>query len=369
MNTIKQISVVGVGRLGLCLSLNLERSGYHVIGVDKNLPYISSLNNKTFTSSEPSVDRFLKESQNFQVYSELKECLASDVIFIVLPTPSLPSGKYNHQHIDDVIQELIAMGVQPTKKYLVISSTVDPGYCDKTYAMIKDYNYEIVYNPEFIAQGSIIKDQLSPDIILLGFAPDSGGQMVETIYETMCINQPVICKMSLMEAEITKIALNCFITTKIAYANMVGDIVNRLGLSPYRVLNAIGLDARIGNKCLGYGFGFGGPCFPRDNRAFGTFCEEHGIYPHISYATDNSNKSHLIYQLKDFVANNPDQSKEILFESVTYKPNTDIIEESQKLKFAVELQRFGYKVRIKDSVNVISQLKRLYGDKFSYETV
>jgi hypothetical protein len=79
MNDIKQISVVGVGRLGLCLALNLERSGYHVIGVDKNLPYISSLNNKTFTSSEPSVDRFLQESKNFKVYSDLKECLASDV--------------------------------------------------------------------------------------------------------------------------------------------------------------------------------------------------------------------------------------------------------------------------------------------------
>lgn len=366
MNSTKNISIIGVGRLGLCLSLNLERFGYNVIGIDVDKDYILKLNNKTYDSAEPFVNNLLKNSKNFNVYFNIKECFVSDIIFIIVPTPSINSGKYNHENIDKIINELILFGIQTTTKYLVISSTVYPGYCDEIYNKIKNYNYELIYNPEFIAQGSIINDQLSPDIILIGSYSKNAGNLLETIYKKMCKNDPIICKMAIMEAEIAKIALNCYITTKISYANMVGDILKKFNLNPDIVLNSIGLDKRIGNICLKYGFGFGGPCFPRDNKAFGLFCEENGVYPHISYATDKSNQSHLIYQINDFVRKNPDKNKEIVFESVTYKPNVDIIEESQKLKFIDELQKMGYKIVIKDIDKVICKLKKIYGHKFKY---
>lgn len=367
MNNIDKISVVGIGRLGICLALNLERNGYDVIGIDIDPSYVNSINNKSYESSEPHVNDLLKRSKNFMASTNLKDCLTNDIIFIVVPTLSLNNGKYDSQCIDRIVNELITFGVQSTKKYLVISSTVDPCYCDKIYSMIKQYNYEVVYNPEFIAQGSVIKDQQSPDMILIGHVSEEAGNLVDNIYKQMCINDFTTCKMGLTEAEITKIALNCFITTKIAYANMVGDVAVKLGLNPDSILNAIGNDSRIGTKCLKYGFGFGGPCFPRDNRAFGTFCEENGIYPHVSYATDKSNMSHLIYQIKDYVAKNPNKKIPVTLESITYKLGTDIIEESQRLKFAEELQRIGYTVIIKETESVIKKLKKQYGDKFIYQ--
>ena len=240
-----------------------------------------------------------------------------------------------------------------------------PNYCAKLQQKVKDFNYEICYNPEFIAQGTIITDQQAPDTVLIGGASPAAINRIEQIYKDMCINTPCFHSMSTTEAEITKIALNCFLTTKIAYANMVGDVALKVGCDPQKILNAIGGDSRVGNKYLKHGFGFGGPCFPRDNRAFGLFCEENGVYPHISYATDQSNKSHLIYQV-DTTLNSNTEHRSVVINNVTYKPESTLLEESQQLKYAFELTERGYSVTICERENIIKKLKETYGDKFKY---
>lgn len=349
--------------MGICLGLNLEKVGYSVLGLDLNDEYVNSINNKTLKSNEPSVNEYLKVSKKFVATTNLKESLKNDIIFITVATPSLQSGKYDHSQIDIVVNQLIEYGIQPVKKYLIIGCTVMPTYCETVQNKLKNLNYEICYNPEFIAQGSIIKDQQYPDTILIGCSNNDIGNVVEDICKSMCKNIPRVHKMSLTEAEITKIALNCFLTTKIAYANMVGDISLSVKCDPNKILTAIGDDSRIGNKYLKYGFGFGGPCFPRDNRAFGIFCEENGIYPHISYATDQSNRSHLMYQVlktvKDGVTN-------IVIENITYKPDSFILEESQQLKYALSLTENGINVTICERREIINKLKELYGNRFNY---
>jgi nucleotide sugar dehydrogenase len=361
---MNNISIIGIGKLGLSFALNLERKGYNVIGVDVNLNYVDQINNKTLKSDEPKVEEYLSSSKNFIATTDISKALANDLIFIVVATPSLEGGGYDHSHIDDVIKSFRALGKQPTKKYLIISSTVMPGYCS-TLKYIKEYNYEVAYNPEFIAQGTIIKDQCNPDIILIGSTSEEAKNLIEEIYKRLCDNKPSICKMSLMEAEITKIALNCFLTTKIAYANMVGDIALRTGCNPDVILDAIGKDSRIGGKYLKYGFGFGGPCFPRDNRAFASFCHTNYINAHISKATDESNQSHLKNQILEF-KHSHDFGESVVIEGVAFKKDSTIIEESQQLKFAVELANEGYGVTIKDCASVIDQVQKIYGHRFKY---
>jgi len=363
----KSVSIIGAGRLGLCLALNLEQCGYEVIGVDVIESYVRQLNDKTFQSPEPDVDELLRHSKKFTASTDIKTALKNDILFVVVHTPSLKSGRFDHQYIDRIVAGLVSLGVQPNTKHLVISSTVEPGYSQTVYERLKNLNYEVVYNPEFIAQGSIIQDQLNPDMILIGETSQESGKLVSEIYYDMCHSDFHLKRMGLTEAEITKIALNCYITTKIAFANMVGDVASKMGLDFEKILSAIGADSRVGPKYLKYGYGFGGPCFPRDNKMFGLFCEENGVYPHISYATDKSNQTHLINQVNEFVSKCTNNITPVLIESVTYKPNTDIIEESQKLQFAEELARRGYNVIIRDNSNVIEKLKTIYGDRFTYE--
>ena len=372
------ISVIGIGKLGLCFSLSLDRAGYRVVGMDINESYIKSINDKSFNSSEARVNDRLAGSKNFEATTDLDKALAhSNIVFIVVATPSLPNGRYDHSQIEGLVDHFIQLGPQNEIKHLVMNCTTMPGYCEELGKRLEEYNWTVTYNPEFIAQGTIIRDQENPDMILIGEANPMVGNLLEELYERMTDNNPT-------EAEITKLSLNCFLTTKIAYTNMVGDIVKKAGGSPQVVLDAIGADSRVGKKLTRYGFGYGGPCFPRDNRALGIFASDINVAADISVATDAMNKKHLQFQLKDYIKNNPttkgavvafgrhdktDYSEKIAvwFESVTYKEGSTMIEESQQLEFAVGLAYGGYEVLLSDVQEVIETVQALYGDLFLYE--
>jgi len=354
------ISILGVGKLGLCLALNLEKKGFNIIGVDVYQNYIDSLSNKTFTTSEPLVTEYLQSSNKIKFTTDLKTALKNDILFVVVSTPSTFEWKYNHDDIENIANQLISIGKQPVRKDLIINCTTFPGYCDTLQEKLKEYNYYVSYNPEFIAQGTIIRDQIMCDNVLIGEADKYAGDLIQSIYEKMVESKPIYNRMSRTESELTKLAVNCFLTTKISYANMVGDIANRLGCSPDVVLNAVGTDSRIGNKYLKPGFGFGGPCFPRDNRALAKCAEKLGIDAVISKATDEMNQKHLEYQIEDFIKQNPNKEKTIKIDFVTYKKDSVLLEESQQLKFAIKLKELGYKIKILDQrQEVLKQLKNI----------
>jgi len=144
---------------------------------------------------------------------------------------------------------------------------------------------------------------------------------------------------------------------------MIGDLARKVNAEPQKILDAIGSDSRVGTKCTMYGYGYGGPCFPRDNRALGIYAKEKMCAVHISDATDECNKEHL-----NFMKDNYEAPKEghIFFNTVTYKPQSTMIEESQQLQLAVELAHSGYTVTITEREEVISEVKKLHGDLFKY---
>ncbi len=365
---MEKIAIIGIGRLGLCLALNLERAGYAVLGIDVSEDYVNSINNKTFKTSEPQVEDYLKESKYFSATVNLQSIYEDnyDVMFIVLPTPSKSNGEFDHKYIDELFDSLARFGKQAYKRHIVVNSTCMPGYCDSVKQRLQELNYTLTYNPEFIAQGSIIHDQQYPDQVLIGEENKEVGDIIQNIYSKLCKNSPRYCRMSLLSAEITKLATNCFLTTKISFANAIGDLASKVGAEPEKILEAIGSDSRIGNKYFKYGFGYGGPCFPRDNRAFTQFANMNSCNILISEATDKANEAHnefLVEQWKGRYSKN----EQIIFDSVTYKRGTDILEESQQLKLAVALANDGYKVVIKESALVIKMLIDKYANLFIYQ--
>lgn len=363
---MNNITIIGIGKLGLCLALNFEKSGFNVLGVDKQEDYIFKLNDKSFLSEEPGVNDLLINSKNFKATNSIFDGINySDFIFLVVATPSLMNGKYDHSQIENVISEITKLGPQKTTKNLIICCTTFPGYCEVLNAKIRHLNYNLFYNPEFIAQGEILKGQTNPDMILIGETNKIYGDALLKIQLKICENKPKICRMSLTEAEITKLSINCFLTTKISFANMIGDLCNKLNVSHDIVLESVGMDSRIGNKYLKWGYGFGGPCLPRDNKALGILCEENNINPTISKASDEYNKLHLNYQMEHVIENVKD--KKITLTNVSFKKNSNIIEESQPLELANKLNDNGFTVTISDKIDVIEKVKEKYGDKFRYD--
>jgi len=161
--------------------------------------------------------------------------------------------------------------------------------------------------------------------------------------------EPSIHFMTTKAAELTKIAVNCFLTTKISFANMMGEVLtlSKLDDEIDTVLDAIGSDSRIGNKYLNFGFGFGGPCFPRDNRAFGTYARSVGLDYNFGETTDAFNKEHAEFMKEYFIYLNTERLP-YLFESIAYKEGTDILTESQQYRLCLDLLNEGYDVYVKD---------------------
>ena len=364
-----KISIIGVGKLGLCLALSLEKGGFDVICNDIDINMLDSIKNKTLISSEPSINEMLSDAKNINITYNLNEVLDNNLIFILVATPSLPDGSYNHSSIDKIVIDIEKYYENRevfNKKYIVICSTVMPTYCDSIQTKLNKYNIEVNYNPEFIAQGSIIRDMNNPDMVLIGESSKEAGDIIEYVYKQFVKNTPTYCRVSPTEAEITKIALNCFLTTKISFANCIGDLVKKVGGNPHNVLSAIGADSRIGNKYLRWGYGFGGPCFPRDNRALNFFARQHDIINNIGEATDINNKIHLTYLVSQ-IQKNISKDINILFTSVSYKPDSIILEESQQLQLAIALQESGYNIYIKERDIVKQHIIRDYPNtKFNY---
>ena len=361
------ISIIGIGRLGLSLSLVLENNGYNVLGVDTSEKYINSLNEKTFKSKEPGIEELLKSSTNFTASTYLEDGLIhSDIIFIVVPTPNAGGDQfYNHSILSNVLYEINKFEVK--NKHFIICCTVMPKYTEKIGTMlIKDcHNCTLSYNPEFIAQGDIINGLRNPDIILVGSNSKELESKIKEIYEKMTKNDPEFIFLTPLGAEITKLSINGFITTKISFANMISDVCDNNGVDKNKILNAIGSDSRIGKKYFKPGYSFGGPCFPRDTKALKLFVEQSRVKSDILTSTTVFNEYHVDFQARQLLDQNKD---EYVFENICYKEDSKvpIIEESAKLKIAKRLVDYGKSVVIKDEKHLIDEVQKEYGNMFKY---
>ena len=304
-NLHKNISVIGIGRLGLAWALVLEKAGYNVIGCDIDKEYVKKINDKTFKTIEPQVNAYLIKAKNFVATCDLKLALSnSTMIFINVRTESDIDGKYDHSQLDNLINSIMKIGNQNARKHLVIATNVNPGYCNSLAKILEPLNYEISFNPEYVPQGKIIYWDENPELVVIGAENIKLGNELKDVIKKVCKNDPPFYQMDRLSAEISKLALNCFLTIKISYANSIGDLAIKSGGNPEKILEAIGGDSRIGSKNLKYGFGYGGPCFPRDNKALLHFSNKLGISTPLNEAADKINKDHFEFLLNNFINNN-----------------------------------------------------------------
>lgn len=362
-----RLAVIGTGRIGLCLALNLERCGYEVLGVDKDPDRVRRIRRRMLNTPEPGVEEALIAADALRMADSIAAVpeFNPTLVFIAVDTPTTVEGGYDPHHVDSVMRELFALPAPFERTEIVLVSTILPGYCDAKGAAAEASGYALSYSPGFVAHGRIMHDQQRPVQVLIGEADASAGDRIARVYRTMCLNEPSFHRMSRLSAEIAKLATNCFLTMKIAFANAIGDLAMRVSAEPEHVLGAIGADARVGAALLRYGFGYGGPCLPRDNRALNLFARQHGCELLQADATDETNRRHLAFQLEECLRTHP-ETEPIHFHSVTYKPGTEILEESQPLALAVQLARIGRRVVIHESAAVVAQLRARFGELFEY---
>lgn len=350
-----KISVIGLGKLGAPLAAVFASKGYHVIGYDVKRSAVAAINAGRAPVDEPGLQDLIDASAARLTATEdgVAAVAETDVTFVIVPTPSDASGQFSNEFALRAMAT-IGQGIQRRSGYhlVVMTSTVMPG---STGGVIRDAlerysgrtlgsTLGLCYNPEFIALGSVVRDMLRPDMILIGESDATAGDMLEGIYHTSCENRPAIRRMNFVNAELTKISVNTFVTTKISYANMLADMCDRLpGADVDVVTQAVGADGRVGTKYLRGAIGYGGPCFPRDNVAFAALARSVGANPEIAEATDRVNRYQVDRVFGAVQARLTDQGT-IGILGLSYKPDTAVIEESQGVALAQRLLDSGHSV-------------------------
>jgi nucleotide sugar dehydrogenase len=360
-----KIGVIGAGRLGLTFALLCEKAGYDVLVSDKREDYVQNLNQGVCITNEPMIQKMLFEVYDFSATTDnieiIREC---DVIFTFVATPSTMDGNYDTSKVFEVANDFFTasqLEIPVYDKKFIIGCTTNPGDVEQIQDKLRMFNIQVAYNPEFIAQGEIVKGLEQSDIVLIGTEYPELGNMLVKIYEKLQTTPVNAHIMSSKAAEVTKIGINCFLTTKISYANMMGDILMKAGLNAEidTVLSAIGGDSRVGKKYMKYGFGFGGPCLPRDNRALGYYAKNLGMELNLPLTVDEFNKEHSTFLKDHYISLNPNKEIPFVMNYITYKRGTDILEESQQFKLCIDLLDEGYSVNVIEIDEVSKNLQSL----------
>jgi UDPglucose 6-dehydrogenase len=367
-----RISVIGLGKLGAPLAAVLAHKGHTIIGVDLDERAVRLINQGQSPVFEPGLDALIKASrERLSATDDYDVAIAdTDVTFIVVPTPSDENGAFSLRYVLAAAESIgKALRHKDNFHLVVLTSTVMPGATGNEVLPTLEVHsgkrcgrdFGLCYNPEFIALGSVIRDMLNPDFILIGESDPRSGDMLAGIYHDLCDNNPPIARMNFVNAELTKLAVNTFVTTKISYANMLAQVCERLpGADVDVVTSALGLDSRIGRKYLKGAIGYGGPCFPRDNLAFAHLARQLGTQAVLAEATDRLNRAQILRLAEVVISRLPDSGRVGIL-GLSYKPNTDVIEESQGIELARYLLARGISVVLYDPA-AMDNARALLGD-------
>jgi UDPglucose 6-dehydrogenase len=352
MPKISSVSVFGLGKLGSPLLAVLADKGYTVIGVDVDQKVVETLATGNAPVEEPGLQRLI-ESNKASIRSTLSisdAVQASGLSCIIVPTPSTRDGTFSVEFVRQVIQG-IGQSLREKMEYhlVVIVSTVMPGDTAALTAELQELsdrtlgvNLGVCYSPEFIALGSVIHDLTNPDMILIGQSDELAGDLYQSVLLSMVENDPPVARMNFVNAELAKLAVNGYVTTKITYANTIARICEHVpGADANVITEAIGLDSRIGAKYLRGAVAYGGPCFPRDNVALAKFAGQVGIRARLPLATHQANLDQS-EALLEKVAQFRKPPAKIAVLGLAYKPQTPVVEESAGIRLLKGLNDSGY---------------------------
>ncbi len=372
-----KIVVVGTGYVGLVTGTCFAEVGIDVICVDIDTKKIDNLNNGILPIFEPGLEALVIKNVSkgrLKFSTSLKESIAgADVAFIAVGTPPGENGSADLQYVLAVASEI----GQYMNNYgvIVTKSTVPVGTAQKVQLAIQNelnnrnlnISFDVASNPEFLKEGAAIDDFLKPDRIVVGVSSRQAEEVMRKLYKPFLLNGHPIIFMNVPSAEMTKYAANSMLATKISFMNDIANLCEIMGADVNMVRKGIGSDARIGNKFIYPGIGYGGSCFPKDVKALIKTAAENGYTMQILQAVEAVNeyqKTVLFNKLNNRFQGNL-KGKTIAMWGLSFKPNTDDMREAPSLVLVDSILKAGGNVQAFDPV-AMNEAKHIIGDKICY---
>ncbi len=371
-----KIAIVGTGYVGLVSGACFAEVGIDVTCVDVDTNKIERLKAGEIPIYEPGLDDLVRRNVNegrLHFTTDLLSCLDDvEVVFCAVGTPPDEDGSADLKYVLEVARTF----GQNIKRYtiLVTKSTVPVGTSKKIKAVVdaelskrgENIPYEVASNPEFLKEGAAIKDFMSPDRVVIGIESDRSRKVMERLYRPFLLNNFRVIFMDIASAEMTKYAANSMLATRISFMNDIANLCELVGADVNMVRKGIGTDARIGNKFLYAGCGYGGSCFPKDVKALIHTGKEHGYDMRIIEAVEevNNRQKSIVYD-KLATALGDLKGKRIAIWGLAFKPETDDMREAPSLVVIEKLLAAGASVIAYDPASMDEARRRL-GDRITY---
>jgi len=326
-----RVTIIGAGYVGLTTAACFASLGNDIICVEKNKDRVSKLNNGFSPIYEPGLDELLKENiktKKLTFTDDIKKGIDfSNIIFLCVGTPQDDNGKADLSQVEEASRQ-IAINLDKFK-IIVEKSTVPINthlWVKKTIIRYtkKDIRFSVASNPEFLREGSAIKDFTEPDRIVIGIEKDTTSENIfRELYKPLTDKGFPLLITTPPTAELIKHASNSFLAMKISFINIVANLCEKTGADIETVAYGMGMDKRIGRNFLNAGIGYGGSCFPKDVKAFINMGEEVGLNFNLLKEVEkinNDRKNHFLKLIESVLWINKD--KTITIWGVSFKPNT-----------------------------------------------
>ena len=371
------ISIIGTGYVGLVSGTCFAEMGNQVICVDVDERKINDLKNGIIPIYEPGLEEMVRNNYkkgSLQFTLDIKEALSkTDLIFIAVGTPMGEDGSADLQYVLGVAKQIGQYMDHPM--IVVDKSTVPVGTADRVRQTIKDelakrnadIDFDVVSNPEFLKEGSAIKDFMSPDRVVVGVDSERAKELMTRLYRPIMLKSFRVIFTDIASAEMIKYAANSMLATRISFMNDIANLCELVGADVNMVRQGIGADTRIGSKFLYPGCGYGGSCFPKDVKALVKTAEKEGYTMKVLKAVEEVNEDQKKVLFKKLAERNKGgiEGRTIALWGLAFKPETDDMREATSLVIIDLLKKANCKIRVFDPV-AMDECKRRVGDIVYY---
>ena len=374
-----KIAIVGTGYVGLVSGTCFAEMGVNVTCVDVDQEKINRLLNGEIPIYEPGLEEMVLRNNHegrLNFTTDLTAVLDKvDIVFSAVGTPPDEDGSADLQYVLAVARQF----GQNIQKYtmLVTKSTVPVGTASIVKAAIQkeldkrgeQISFDVASNPEFLKEGTAIKDFMSPDRVVVGVESKKARELMVKLYRPFLLNNFRVIFMDIPSAEMTKYAANSMLATRISFMNEIANLCELVGADVNMVRKGIGTDSRIGSKFLYSGCGYGGSCFPKDVKALIKTAEKNGYIMRVLNAVEDVNKyqKEIVFQKLSRHYGGVLNGKTIAIWGLAFKPETDDMRESTALIIIQLLKKAGCNIRVFDPI-AMDECRRRIGNIVEYAT-
>jgi UDPglucose 6-dehydrogenase len=359
-----KIGIIGCDIIGLSFALLCEEKGHEVLISDENEDFIFNLNQKICITNEPLVRSLLLDSKRLSGTTESIEVIKqSDIIFTFAETKPSVDDSFDTSKVFDVIKHFFSatsLDIPLYDKKFVVCSTTNPGDTEQIQKRLSMFNIEVAYNPPIVTHGNLVNNYRNSDVIIIGSDYDKVKEDLTLLYHQINKESVNFYFMTIKSAEVTKIGIDGFLATKMTYANIISNLMEKMGIGDEinLVLESMGGDSRIGKKYLKNTCGFGGALIPKSNRALVKYLKDLGLNNTLPSSVNTDNDYQIQLLKSKYIQLNPDKTIPFVFDSLGCI-NDGLFDESQEIKLCIDLLTEGYTIYTYYDGKIPSELLKL----------